>query len=410
MTFIIFDFNYLKKNKINETIIKEFQPYFKDFKGNNEIEKALILDIPSKEYQNIKNASPNQRKDLISNITFTTKKFVPIIILENKKQIYLFHSSSFLVENIKDILSLLYENFPHDFKIKISLKLKENFVNDYLPLFNYFSFPKFDNLKSSIILYKINDLKESKMKDNISLLIHVLHSFEGNEKDCKVFIKLNNNSISKLKSLQKIIFHSDKKFKGLEISDKFNISKIELEKGFPKLTLDISDHFNKIGNDDTVDVVYSKYTFHTHPKKTYQKFNVKYAWPSYQDLESFLVLFQMEFTIFHIVATQEGIYTIQINPDFIPFIQTLTEDQIKEFTKKHYSVPYPEIGKTSLKNKATTPQEYISIINQKKFKKDLPPALRINFIDWDKVDKNLTFEVDYYSSDNVCEISDLQID
>jgi hypothetical protein len=410
MTLIIFDFIYLQRNKINEKLIKKFQPYFKNIGIIEGIEKALILDIPSHEYQNIKNISPNQRKELISNLDFDNNKFVPLIIFENKKQIHLFHSSPFLVKNIKDILSLLYENFPHDFKIKLSLKLKENFVNEYLPLLNYFSFPKFDNLNSTIILYKINDLKESKLKDNISLLIHVLYSLEGKGKDCKVYIKLTNNSISKLKLLQKMIFHSDKKFKGLEVSDKFNISKIELEKVFPKLTLDISENFNKIGNDYMVDVVYSKYTFHTHPTKTYQKFNVKYAWPSYQDLESFLVLFQMEFTIFHIVATQEGIYTIQINPKFIPYIQSLSEDQIKELTKKNYSVPYPEIGKDIQKNKVSTPQEYISIINKKKLKKDLPPALIINFIEWDKVDKNLIFEVDYYSSDNVCEISDLQID
>ena len=59
--------------------------------------------------------------------------------------------------------------------------------------------------------------------------------------------------------------------------------------------------------DDSVEAVYSEFTFHTHPHFVYNKYNTNIGWPSVQD---YLVLLDFEKMKGHFVISVEGIWII----------------------------------------------------------------------------------------------------
>jgi hypothetical protein len=66
------------------------------------------------------------------------------------------------------------------------------------------------------------------------------------------------------------------------------------------------------GETDSVDVVPGLYNFHTHPKTTYEKYDVLYAWPSAQDYIGYLLSMCQDGTRVHIVVGVEGMYIISL--------------------------------------------------------------------------------------------------
>jgi hypothetical protein len=65
------------------------------------------------------------------------------------------------------------------------------------------------------------------------------------------------------------------------------------------------------GEDDNVDIIYEKVTFHTHPFLTYKKKNTTVGWPSYNDYICVLSTGKyLKQPVYHIVASAEGLYVI----------------------------------------------------------------------------------------------------
>lgn len=116
------------------------------------------------------------------------------------------------------------------------------------------------------------------------------------------------------------------------------------------------------GNDDSVDSLCCMYSYHTHPRIAYKKYNVKWAWPSVDDYRAFLELNVLYSAIFHIVASIEGAYIIYINPDV----------NLKQLSKREYNSLSKAVGKkykdpskisTNKHDDKHDPHTYIQYIN-----------------------------------------------
>ena len=139
----------------------------------------------------------------------------------------------------------------------------------------------------------------------------------------------------------------------------------------------------KSGDTEEVDAVWSRYNFHTHPKKAYENHGVVRGWPSSQDFVGFLSLENQ--TIFHTVVTLEGIYVISLSPEW----KGKLNDINKKYIRKHYDIDH-------LTN--ITFDQYINDINAKKYKGQ--QLFEVKFLDWNKATD--IFPVYFSKTKNKC--------
>ena len=140
------------------------------------------------------------------------------------------------------------------------------------------------------------------------------------------------------------------------------------------------------GAEQEVDAVWSRYNFHTHPKKAYELNNVKRGWPSSQDFVGFSQL--NSHTIFHTVVTLEGIYIISFNPEWDKKITKIDHKWIR----KYYHIDH----KTNISF-----EEYTNRINNiKPYKNTGKRIFNVKYMSW----KNATkpFSVYYSKTNNKC--------
>lgn len=71
-----------------------------------------------------------------------------------------------------------------------------------------------------------------------------------------------------------------------------------------------------IGDEDTTQIVQSRYNFHTHPLEVYKKWEVQLGYPSGPDYAEYFRAAILNKTVFHSVIAIEGIYTISLGRDW----------------------------------------------------------------------------------------------
>lgn len=81
------------------------------------------------------------------------------------------------------------------------------------------------------------------------------------------------------------------------------------------------------GSSDWVHTPLSDINFHTHPHFLYDRENVRWGWPSGEDLRECMLFGMSPRHLFHVVFTKEGLYTIQTTPCFRKFITGLKPEQ-----------------------------------------------------------------------------------
>ena len=139
----------------------------------------------------------------------------------------------------------------------------------------------------------------------------------------------------------------------------------------------------KIGDEEEVDAVWSRYNFHTHPKKAYENHGVVRGWPSSQDFVGFLELDNE--TIFHTVVTLEGIYIISLSSEW----KGKLKDINKKYISKHYDIDHES---------QITFDQYIDKINAKKYKGS--QLFDVIFLTWKKASE--TFPVYFAKTKDKC--------
>ena len=406
MSILILDYDYLST--------KNLFPQFKKEKNNDSFLKSgIIFIIPNYIEKQMIHLPIEERLLFLSSNNFKESIMYTINFNVNqiKRKIY-FQLSKHFIQFIEKILESLYQNFPHDYKIVLECDLPLN--KKYLSsVSKFFSFPIFDKKNQKILFFRFNNID---IKNDST---HTLHLYQKIKNDiinlkheeiinCEIFINFDTQAIHVLKNLHLKIFEHKQKFKGLEQSDKFSIKDIKPYKGSSLITLELCTKNLKIGDDDSVDVVFSKYTFHTHPNKTYEKFEVKFAWPSSNDFDSFISLFLNNITIFHVTCTLEGAY-------FMPYLYDFSDEDYSQICQQFYNICYPsyDIERRKENHKCpNTPNDFLKIVNYQKFKfnnKEYPPIFNVQFLPWNKFTSKNIFKIPYYSDENMsCAVSDVQ--
>jgi hypothetical protein len=188
---------------------------------------------------------------------------------------------------------------------------------------------------------------------------------------CTIKARLSDQTIIALRKLceepEKNGQHNEKASSMRAIKGGTNIYTIEI------------NHDDMIKGDEVgVDIVPGLYNFHTHPRNAYKIYNVKLGWPSGQDYIGFLLAFVEDDTIFHIVATLEGIYIISIHKDW--FVNKKFTEKIGDFINKNYTFSYKE---------GDTIDGYLNKINNIKYN-DSDRIFIVKFFPWEKADNVFT--------------------
>ena len=183
---------------------------------------------------------------------------------------------------------------------------------------------------------------------------------------CHQCITFNKNTLSLLK---KLVDEEQKEVSGV-FKSKNKIGKNILEMYIQKNSF-------SFGVDDNVKSPNKHCTFHTHPKTTYKKYNVKYAWPSALDYK--VLIRENGKLAFHLLATLEGIYLITINPGIkLPSLQNANS-----FIKKNLDISL---------NLQFTPRSYTTYINKYNL-------FKVIFKSWKSLEKENIFCISYSNGD-----------
>jgi hypothetical protein len=197
-------------------------------------------------------------------------------------------------------------------------------------------------------------------------------------KVCNIYAKFTPITVDYLKEIN----HPNKKNQK-ELAGSLIVNKVS--KSHNKIVFELSPNHKSIlvGDDEQVDAVWSRYNFHTHPKKAYENHGVTRGWPSSQDYVGFLGL--DNHTIFHTVVTLEGIYIISISPEWTGTLKNVS----KKYVYNNYNINH---------KKTISFKQYVDQINSTKYKgKQL---FIVRYLDWNHASD--TFPVYYAKTNDKC--------
>ena len=239
---------------------------------------------------------------------------------------------------------------------------------------------------------KIDLKKELKMLE--ITMKNVLRNVKSN---CNIFIKLSKDTCNYLYNQTRYFkFQFGNKSEQREISGQF-ILESEQSNIF-ELKVDL-DSIQK-GDKESTGYVESFGTFHTHPYDAYKKYDVCIAWPSADDYISFLYMYGLCYSGFHIVSTLEGIYLISLKKYIPPEKVIKNFKKIKDNIEYHHGVDYPETD-----NYCNVDEQKINMKKIIKYVKRINKKGKFNlvFVKWEDCSKPI--QLKYAELDKNCLLS-----
>lgn len=305
------------------------------------------------------------------------------------------HKKIYLEKMLYSILNKIVNDFPIDYVIKCNINITSNEFSEIIDIISKYSFdsPGINQNAKIVVLSKTN-IPPCKNHSNYIIIkktIYMIENFIRNiEKSnyCGVKIILSKNCIDVLKSLShKSFYQKEKEQVQYEFTGHLDIESVKNENNNLLITLNINENNITSGGEDNVDGVDKPFTFHTHPKKTYDIQKVIYAWPSIEDLETVYNLITKSSGVMHLIAALEGVYIISIDKEWKNIDKTNDGDLFY-----HYQIPYPE------KNEKTplTPDEYIYKLNKNK---NLP--LEVQYFSWNNLENLINIYVEKTIENNL---------
>jgi len=231
----------------------------------------------------------------------------------------------------------------------------------------------------------------------VNTLKNVLRNIKVNKYICDIYITLTKDTIHFLYNQTRYTkFKFGDMFEQREISGEFGISSVSKN----VYELHVNKETVRQGDKESASNIESFGTFHTHPYDAYEKYNVCIAWPSADDYFSFLYMYGICYSGFHIVSTLEGIYIISLQKYISPEKVVKQFKTYKEKIEFHHGVDYPistpncDIvnGKVDLQKI----KRYVKRINKK-------GMFNLVFKTWDECDEPIRLR--YASVDKNCLIS-----
>lgn len=320
-----------------------------------------------------------------------------IIIINNKNILELhIHKKLYLEKMLYLILNQLVNDFPLDYIIKCNIKINSDDFAEIIEIIDKFNFndPGI-NVKDKIVVLSKSNIPPFKIHNNqlVKKVLYMIENFlQSTEKhNCDIKIQLTEDAINVLKSLSHKSFYNNKTNDKIqkEFSGILNVSEIKNINNNLVITLNIDGNIAS-GQEDGVSGIDKPFTFHTHPKKTYDIQNVVYAWPSIEDLETTFNLISNSDGIMHLISTLEGIYIISIDKNWSNNNDKVKIDKSNIFY--HYEIPYPQ----KHERKPLTPEEYVYKLNKNK---NLP--LEIQYFNWNNLKNPINIYTEKKINDDV---------
>ncbi len=349
---------------------------------------GIIFLVPSKQYNNL--VYGNEKLSYIKSKTFTDSVESSYVIIYNKKKkICEIRGHVDNAEHLNAILKSIIVYMPSDITIWAGVipiensetYIKEGFddphISDQSPL-KY----KFD--MSGIAFSKQNSSKKVSETSVRNKLVHAstqtdLRRSLRKGSLCNIYACFTPNAIKHLKKINKQSAHK-------ELAGSLIVSNVRKYGSLGnKFVFELSPDPNseKTGDEEEVDAVWSRYNFHTHPKKAYENHGVTRGWPSSQDYVGFLQL--NNHTIFHTVVTLEGIYVISLSPEWSGNVKNID----KKYILNHYDIDHKKKIKFG---------QYVDMINNKRYKGI--QLFVVKFLSWNN--STDIFPVYYKKTGNKC--------
>ena len=347
--------------------------------------KGIIFIIPLLDFYNInKIQKGKERIEYMNSVKFINNiNGIYYIIYNDKNKLCEIRKNINNQKHLKHVLNSITNYLPKNVTIwigiipykNLTIYIKEGFNDVYKcnksPL--GFKFKKY-----GIAFIK---KKDSGVLNNLSIKYLDIVD-KKNILKCEIYARFTPDTLKYLNDINLTVYNK-------EISGSLYISNI-IEKQH-KIVFELSSNPKSIinGLEEEVNAVYSRYNFHTHPKKAYENYKVINGWPSSQDYIGFLDL--KNTTIFHTVVTLEGVYIISLSSEWHDNISTNIPN--RKYISHEYDINHLE---------NITPEDYVNKINLKKYKgKQL---FHVKYMDWNNAYK--IFPVFYNKTRGECLVSD----
>ena len=206
-------------------------------------------------------------------------------------------------------------------------------------------------------------------------LQHMYKQYAKKGNGCSIYIRFSKKTVLYMKKINR---KNQKELAGSLIA-----KKVIKNKGLLVFELYPNPESVINGEEEDVDAVWSRYNFHTHPKKAYDNNGVVNGWPSSQDYVGFLGL--NGHTVFHTVITLEGVYIISLSSEW----GGKMSDIDKSYVYKHYNIDHKE--KLSFEG-------YVKLINEKTYKGRR--IFDVKFLKWSNATK--VFSINYEKTSGMC--------
>lgn len=373
--------NISKKIKVPENFKKGFNPVL-----------ILIVTDDTEKILSEKKVG----KDRVQYINNLENFIAYYYIYFNMKRKIIFLGSDIL-EYLEIILSSLFTGMDASSLLIVNIPLDIKNFNDIVNLYiDYgFSFPHIENttpmlseIKPSLILSKKN-IKEKGVDNCKKTLIknklqYILSQFQKNN-GCELWSRLSDRALNFLKEASHlgIVIEKNGDKSQREISGELFVKGIDKDVNRFIYIIDIDKSSVESGEEENVNVKGTRYNFHSHPKEAYIRHSVHNAWPSVTDYMGYLQLGAN--TIFHCVATLEGLYIIS----FSKYWGERLKEVSKKFVDKNFEIDHKE---------PMTPKQYVEAINSILYKGY--PIYEVKYFGWKEAGQ--IFKVSFSRTGKTC--------
>lgn len=345
---------------------------------------GLLLKVAEHNYQKLCSCQKGEQRvnyflnpEFQNNILFSCFCFYDkkkeLCMIEDKQNLFLILS---IIRDTLPSTTIIWTKIDVDNKALIDEFINNGFENPYIK----------DN---KLVLFKKNKNSVS----NQSLVSNKIKNLKTNSTHCHLYVRLSEEAVSFLKSLSdkgysknKDGSSSQKELSGdLVMKDAIQVNNDIV------YIIDINHSSIASGEEEEVKVGLTRYNFHSHPRQAYIRHSVHKAWPSVIDFKGCITLGVR--TIFHCVATIEGLYIISFNKYWHSKVHELSSSFIEENFNIH---PGDNMS----------PQEYVSRVNN--ITKDNHPIFKLYFLTWDYATTPL--EIEYSPIEGICFVNQESID
>lgn len=199
----------------------------------------------------------------------------------------------------------------------------------------------------------------------------IIQQYKKGDTCCKINAKLSKNAIQFLKSASKlgITINKNGTKSQKELTGELYVKNVIKEDNKIIYIIDIDKDSVKSGSEENVDVYPTRYNFHSHPHEAYVRHSVDKAWPSMTDYLGYLKL--GENTIFHCVASLEGLYILSFTNHWGSRLNKVS----RNFIKQNFRIS---------QRGSLTSEDYVKHINGILYHGY--PIYKVEYYTWDKLD------------------------